>query len=179
MTNKTKKIIREYVEAFVVAFIIAMVIRTFVVQAFKIPTGSMIPTLNIGNRLIANKFIYRFQEPQRGDVIIFKSTIDPKKDFIKRLIALPGETVEIKNGFIYINDILIEDNAITCRYYYNYGLYGAYNEKIYVPEDSYFVLGDNSSNSRDSRYWGFVPKKNIKGKAWLVYWPLTKMRLIK
>jgi signal peptidase I len=179
MTPKVKRVVREYVQSFVIAFILAMIIRTYVVQAFKIPTGSMIPTLKIGNRLLANKFIYRFKDPERGEVIIFKATIDKKKSFIKRLIGLPGETIEIKKGFVYVNGKRIEDERITNNYYYNQGIYGKLGEQIQVPEDSYFVLGDNSGNSRDSRYWGFVPKKNVKGRAFLIYWPFTTVKLIK
>ena len=116
---------------------------------------------------------------KRGDVIIFKSPLDGKKDFIKRLIGLPNETVEIKNGFIFIDGKRIDDPLIRKQYYTNYGDYGKIDQKIIVPEDCYFVLGDNSENSRDSRYWGFLEKKKLRGKALLVYWPLNKMRIIR
>jgi len=179
ISKETKKTIKEWVESLVIAFVLAMVIRTYVIQAFKIPTGSMIPTLKIGDRLLANKFIYRFKKLERGDVIIFKSPIDKKRDFIKRLIGLPGDVIEIRNGVIFVNGERTEEAGINRNYYYNLGEYGGYDQKIVVPEDSLYVLGDNSRNSRDSRYWGFLPKKKVKGKALLVYWPLTKIRLIK
>lgn len=188
---RKKSVIREWLESIVVAFLLAMVIRTFVVQAFKIPTGSMRPTLLEGDLILVNKFIYGAKVPfsdlklpaasaiKRGDVIVFIYPEDPKKDFIKRLIALPGETVEIKNGTIYINDKPLEDESLNKRYYYNRGDFAVEGRRLEVPADSFFVLGDNSASSKDSRYWGFVPGKNILGKAILIYWPPQRIRPIK
>ena len=185
------KVVREWVESLVVAFLLAMVIRTFVVQAFKIPTGSMRPTLIEGDLIMVNKFIYganvpftnlslpAVHKPNRGDVIVFIYPEDPKKDFIKRLIASEGETVEIRNGTIYINGKPLLDPMFSQRYYYNRGDFGSENQKVTVPKDSYFVMGDNSASSQDSRYWGFVPKRNILGKAILIYWPPQRIRMIK
>lgn len=182
---------KEWVEALVIAVIIAMVIRTFVVQAFKIPTGSMEPTLHgdkrKGDRILVNKFLYWYKEPKRGDIIVFKTKgilgLDQEKDYIKRLIGLPGETVEIKDGDIYINDVHIKDARIDNIEYLNtdknYAPYGVLETKVTVPEGMYFVLGDNSPNSKDSRFWGFVPKENIKGKAILIYWPFSRCGLLK
>ena len=173
---------RENVEVVITAAILALIIRGFVVQAFKIPTGSMRETLIEGDRILVNKFIYRFTDPKRGDIIVFKYPEDMKKDFIKRLIATGGETVMIKNGDIWVDGRLIEDpGAIKQIYYYNKydTAYGKEGVVIEVPEDNYFVLGDNSASSRDSRYWGFVPKKNLVGKAFVIYWPLTRMRRLK
>ncbi|MFH1867481.1 MAG: signal peptidase I [Candidatus Omnitrophota bacterium] len=173
---------RENVEVFVTAVILALIIRTFVVQAFKIPTGSMIPTLMAGDRILVNKFIYRFKEPKRGDIIVFKYPEDTKKDFIKRLIAVGGETLQIKDGNIWVDSKLIEEPQILRQiHYYNKPgtLYGEEGNAIKVPDDSFFVLGDNSASSRDSRYWGFVPKKYLAGKAFLIYWPLNRMRMLK
>lgn len=165
---------REWVEGILIAFIIAMVIRTFIVQAFRIPTGSMQETLKIGDRILVNKFIYKFRAPKRGEVIVFVYPEDPKKDYIKRLIALSGEKVLIKDGEIYINgERLTNCHSVTSRYYYSEGYYG--NEEVTVPEGNFFVLGDNARNSKDSRYWGFVPKKNLIGQAFLVYWPLIRL----
>lgn len=186
-----KSTVREWVESILIAFALAMVIRTFVVQAFKIPTGSMRMTLIERDAILVNKFIYgvkipftdirfpAFREPQRGDVIVFIFPGDTKKDFIKRLVGLPGETIEIKNGNIYVNDLPVTDPVIESKYYYNRGDFGDLGKKILVPEDSFFVLGDNSASSQDSRYWGFVPRKNLVGKAMVIYWPLTRIRLIK
>ena len=188
---KKKSIIREWVESIIVAFILAMVIRTFVIQAFKIPTGSMRPTLLERDIILVNKFIYgakvpftnlrlpKVRQPKRGDVIVFIYPEDPKKDFIKRLVAFEGETVEIKNGTVYINDKPLLDPIFNQRYYYNRGEFGEEKRKTRVPKESFFVLGDNSASSQDSRYWGFVPRKNILGKAILIYWPLNRIRIIK
>ena len=172
--KKKKSIVREYIEGIVIAFIIAMIIRTLVVQAFKIPTGSMHPTLKIGDRILVNKFIYKFRVPKRGEVIVFVYPEDPKKDYIKRLIALGGEKVSIKDGDIYVNGRRLEGPAtVTSRYYYSQGYFGT--QEIVVPENNFFVLGDNSANSKDSRYWGFVPGKNLIGQAFLIYWPLLRL----
>lgn len=191
--NKRKSEIREWTESIVIALVLALVIRQFIVQAFKIPTGSMRMTLLEGDRILVNKFIYgaeiplagtrlpAVRQPQRGDVVVFRYPEDPKKDFIKRLVALPGEAVEIRNGSIYINGVLSKDQLIQNRYYYNRqeSDFGKENQVIKVPEDAYYVLGDNSSSSRDSRYWGFVPKKNVLGQAMVVYWPPNRIRMIK
>ncbi len=190
-SDRWKKVAREWIESIIIAFVMAMVIRAFVVQAFKIPTGSMRPTLLEGDIILVNKFIYgakipftdwqlpKIRDPKIGDVIVFIYPIDPKKDFIKRLIALPGETVEIKNGTVYINDKPLVDALFNQRYYYNRGDFGQEGKKIIVPRDSFFVMGDNSASSQDSRYWGFVPRKNVLGQALIVYWPLTRIRIIK
>ncbi len=188
---KRKSIVREWVESILVAFILAMVIRTFVIQAFKIPTGSMRTTLLEGDLILVNKFIYgakvpftdlnlpALRQPNRSDVIVFIYPESPKKDFIKRLVGLPGETVEIKNGTVYINDKPLLDSVFNQRYYYNRGEFGQEGRKIKIPEDDFFVLGDNSASSQDSRYWGFVPRKNILGKALVIYWPPRRIRIIK
>ena len=188
---KIKAVVREWVESIIVALILAMVIRTFVVQAFKIPTGSMRMTLLEGDIILVNKFLYgakvpftRWRLPKvrdllRGDVIVFIYPENPKKDFIKRLVGLPGETIEIKNGTIYVNDKPVQDSLFGSIFYYNYGRYAEEGEKITVPRNSYFVMGDNSRSSQDSRYWGFVPHENILGKAILIYWPPQRIRIIK
>ena len=191
--NRRKSEIREWTESIVIALILALFIRQFIVQAFKIPTGSMRMTLIEGDRILVNKFIYgaeiplvgtrlpAVRLPQRGDVVVFRYPEDPKKDFIKRLVALPGEAMEIRNGSIYINGVLNKDQLIQNRYYYNRpeSDFGKEGQVIKVPEGSYYVLGDNSSSSRDSRYWGFVPKKNVLGQAMVVYWPPNRIRVIK
>lgn len=189
---RRKSAVWEWVESLVVAFLLAMVIRSFVVQAFKIPTGSMRPTLLEGDLILVNKFAYGAKIPctksarlpaagklRRGDVIVFIYPEDRHKDFIKRLVAFPGETVEIKNGAILINGEPLMDAAFRNVYYYNRGDFSVEGGKISVPSDSYFVLGDNSASSKDSRYWGFVPKDNILGKAILIYWPPQRIRMIK
>jgi signal peptidase I len=161
-----------------------------VVQAFKIPTGSMRPTLLEGDLILVNKFIYgakvpftkyrlpKLRDPKRGDVVVFIYPEDKKKDFIKRLVGLPKDIVEIKSGTIYVNDQPVLDSAFR-RYYYNRGDFAKEGEKIVVPENNFFVLGDNSGSSKDSRYWGFVPRDNLLGEAVIIYWPPQRIRIIK
>ncbi|MDD2751622.1 MAG: signal peptidase I [Candidatus Omnitrophica bacterium] len=191
MSIKKKSVLREWVESIVVAFILAMFIRAFIIQAFKIPTGSMRPTLLEGDIILVNKFIFgakvpftdfhlpAVRNPKRGDVVVFIYPENPKKDFIKRLVATGGETVEIKDGTIYVNDRPLMEPEFSKRYYYNRGEYGQENKKIVVPADGLFVLGDNSASSQDSRYWGFVPRANLLGKAIIIYWPPQRIRIIK
>lgn len=180
-SSKRKKVLKfifEYADSARSASILALIIVTLIIQTFKIPTGSMIPTLNIGNHLMVNKFIYYFKKPKRGDIIVFVYPVNPKKDFIKRLVGLPGETIEVKDGSVFINgEELRAPQTIAERHYYNEGMYG--EGLIKIPDNTYFVMGDNTRNSKDSRFWGFVPKKNLLGKAFFVYWPLTKMRIIR
>jgi signal peptidase I len=191
MNLQNKSVVRDWVESIIIAFLLAMVIRTFVVQAFKIPTGSMRMTLQEGDLILVNKFVYgakvpfinfylpALREPKRGDVLVFVYPEDKKKDFIKRLAGLPGETVEIRNGSIYINEGPVQEAIFKQIYYYNRGDFASAGQKIVVPKDSYFVLGDNSASSKDSRYWGFVPKDNLLGAAMIIYWPVHRIRQIK
>lgn len=191
MKENTKLAIREWTESIIIAVILALFIRTFVVQAFKIPSGSMIPTFQVGDRIFVNKFLYgakvpffnanlpAVRQPKRGDIVVFISPDAPKKDFVKRLIAVGGEKVEIKDGKILVNGKIVEEpSSIRSVYYYNGGDYGKEGQVIDVPKDSYFVLGDNSASSRDSRFWGFVPKKNLLGKVIVIYWPIHRMKTI-
>jgi len=188
---KKKTVLWEWIESILIAFILAMVIRTFVIQAFKIPTGSMRMTLLEGDAILVNKFLYgakipftdkrlpAVRQPKRGDVVVFIFPGDTKKDFIKRLVGVEGDSVEITNGTIYVNDKPVTEPGFNSNYYYNRGDFGEAGKKIVVPKNSYFVLGDNSASSQDSRYWGFVPKSNVLGKAILIYWPPNRIRLIK
>lgn len=189
--TRKKSVIREWVESIVIAFILAMIIRSFVIQAFKIPTGSMRPTLMEGDLILVNKFLYgakipftnlslpAVRQPKRGDVIVFIFPQNTKKDFIKRLAAVEGDTVELKEGTLYVNEQPQLESVFSQRYYYNRGEFAREGEKIEVPKDNFFVLGDNSASSQDSRYWGFVPRKNILGKALVIYWPPQRIRIIK
>ncbi|MFH0918029.1 MAG: signal peptidase I [Candidatus Omnitrophota bacterium] len=191
MSLKKKSVIRDWSESIIIAFLLALVIRAFVVQAFKIPTGSMRMTLIEGDLILVNKFIYGakvpftnlrlpvLRMPKRGDVIVFIYPEDKSKDFIKRLVGLPGDVIEIKGGSIYVNDKPAPEAIFNQVYYYNRGQLGLAGEKLVVPKDSYFVLGDNSATSKDSRYWGFVPKDNLLGQAMIVYWPLQRIKIIK
>jgi len=172
---RRKSVVREYVEAILVAVLLALLIRTFVVQAFKIPSGSMIPTLLVGDHILVNKFIYRFRDPRRGDVVVFKYPVEEHRDFIKRVIAVGGEDVYIKDRQVYIN---CRPPDAGCRpieepwayYEERLGLGGETFGPVHVPPGSYFVMGDNRNNSQDSRYWGFVKGEKIKGKAFVIYW---------
>ncbi|PRX26655.1 signal peptidase I [Orenia metallireducens] len=163
---------KEYLKSIVIALLISFFIITFVVQAFYIPSGSMLPTLKPGDRIFANKFIYRFREPRRQEIIVFKWPVDPKRRFIKRLIGLPGDRVKIVEGQVYVNDKPLEEDYTLERSYTDF-------PEVKVPEGHYFMLGDNRNNSEDSRFWGFVPQANIVGKAFVIFWPLNRMALIR
>jgi len=183
-TIKKKSTFREYAEAAAIAVLLALFIRTFVVQAFKIPSGSMEPTLLVGDHILVNKFIYGIKipfirttlipisEPSRGDVIVFIYPVDKSKDFIKRVIGLPGDTIRIEGKKIFINGKLYEDGHGFYRPSSRGGNPG--NSPgfgpVTVPPDSYFVMGDNRDQSWDSRSWGYVPEESIKGKALIIYW---------
>ncbi len=172
--------LREYAESILIAAVLATAIRIFIVQPFKIPTGSMRTTLMEGDRILVNKFIYRFTDPQRGDVVIFHFPHMPKKDYVKRCVGLPGDTVEIVQGRLRINGEITSTPEIFGRlYYYNRGDYGKEGNALVVPPGHYFMLGDNSGSSQDSRYWGFVPRRSIIGKAITVFWPIKRIGLIR
>jgi len=186
-----KSSVRETVEAIVVALLLALVIRTFVVQAFKIPSGSMLPTLQIGDHLLVNKFVYGprleipftqislgrlpgLRVPQRGDVIVFVNPKDPSQDFIKRVVGLAGETVEMRHRQLYIDGVAVDDPFATYR------LGGVEKSQRFgpyvVPEGTVFVMGDNRDESSDSRFWGPVPLENVKGLAFIMYWSWDHVR---
>jgi signal peptidase I len=178
-----KKFIKEYLEPIVIAVLIALFIRAFVVQAFKIPSGSMEPTLLVGDHIFVNKFIYgvkipfmekkvfQFKKPKRGDIIVFIYPKDRSKDFIKRVIGTEGEKVEIHRNKIYINDKLINDPWGHFDEKKDSIIMEKYGPEI-VPQNSLFVLGDNRDNSQDSRFWGFVNINAVKGNAFIIYFSL-------
>lgn len=199
-TTPKKSLWREYAEAMLIAVILALTIRAFVVQAFKIPSGSMIPSLLIGDHILVNKLAYglqlpgecewtisfppvtcyasnpliAFDAPERGDVIVFRYPEDEQKDFIKRIIGVPGDTIRIENKVVYVNGTPLHDAAFTQRV--DPGVIdGRINPRdnfgpLTVPDDSYFVMGDNRDQSLDSRFWGYVQRHKIKGRAFLIYW---------
>lgn len=181
MNPRWQKMLLEYLEALAVALVLAFVIRTFVVQAFKIPSGSMLDTLLIGDHLLVNKFLYGtripftdkvilpVQEPADGDVIVFEFPEDTSKDFIKRIVGVPGDVLEMKDKVLYRNGQKLDepyikhtDPNIQARRD-NFG-------PVTVPPGKYFAMGDNRDESYDSRFWGFVDKDKIRGKAWVIYW---------
>lgn len=149
-------------------------IKTNIVQAFRFPSGSMELTIQPGDRLLADKAIYKKSKPQRGDVIVFKYPPNPERDFAKRLIAFSGETVEIRDGHVYVNGEMVAEPRIGKKYYYNRGEYGGVGKPVTVPAGQYYVLGDNSARSHDSRFFGFVPEENLIGKIYKIYWPMKR-----
>ena len=181
--------VRENIEAILVAILIALFIRTFVVQAFKIPSGSMKQTLQIGDHILVNKFIFGvkmpywnktilpLKKPQRGDIIVFKYPVDPSKDFIKRVIGVGGDVVESRDKQLFVNHKQVN---------HKFGVHtdprilsGANKPRdnfgpLTVPENALFVMGDNRDESYDSRFWGFVDLKAVNGKAFIVYWSWDK-----
>ena len=155
--------------------ILALGIRTFVAEARWIPSESMVPTLKVYDKLIVDKLSYHFTDPQRGDIVVFSPTDNIMRDnpnlkdaFIKRVIGLPGEKVEVKGGRVYINDQPLRENYIEALPQYKYG-------PATVPPNSYLVLGDNRNNSYDSHFWGFVPHDNIIGRAIVRFWPPNRV----
>ena len=183
--SKPKSKLQEYIEAIILAIVIAFFVRTFVIQAYKIPSGSMKPTLQIGDHILVSKFNYGiklplirstlipFGTPERGDIVVFIYPEDRSKDFIKRLIALPGDTVEIRDKKILINGLPYQDG------------HGVYTDRmiipgsvqprdnfgpVKVPDNSFFVMGDNRDESYDSRFWGMVNQRDVLGKALIIYW---------
>jgi signal peptidase I len=185
-----KSTLREYFESIVIAVILALFVRTWVVQAFKIPTGSMENNLLIGDHLLVNKFAFSpadtglerallpFSHVRRGDVVVFKYPEEPERDFIKRVIGLPGETLELRRKIVYIDGKPLDEPYVHflqpasgggTAELTTFDLRESYGPVV-IPAGHYFMMGDNRDNSRDSRYWGFLPERYIKGKALLVYW---------
>lgn len=185
-TGSQKSKLRENIEALLIAVLLALFIRAFVVQAFKIPSGSMQDTLLIGDYILVNKFIYGVKvpftnytvipvkEPKRGDIIVFKYPQDPSKDFIKRVVAVGGDTVEIRNKQVFVNNELVKDSVYAIHSDTTVRPFGFDPRDnlhpITVPEDKLFVMGDNRDESNDSRFWGFVDVSAVRGKAFMIYW---------
>lgn len=204
-----KSFYKEWIEPFLIAAIVALFIRQFIVEAFKIPSGSMIPTLTIGDHLLVNKFVYgpripftdtrifTWKEPKRGEVIVFKYPENEDKNFIKRVVGLPGDKIQIVNGKLFINDQVVpikttnapadksveeglsfgkpmfyEEQLGTVMHTMQYLIdqSGKNDGPWLVPKDSVFVMGDNRDNSQDSRFWGFVRENKILGRAFIIYW---------
>lgn len=191
MPHLKKSTVREYFESIVIAVILALFIRTFVVQAFKIPTGSMENNLLIGDHLLVNKFVFGpttaslerallpVEDVRRGDVVVFKYPEQPDRDFIKRVIGLPGDTVEVREKRVYINGRRLDEPYVhyleppaapsELHEVTSFDVRERYGP-VTVPSGHFFVMGDNRDNSQDSRYWGFLPRDYIKGRALVIYW---------
>ncbi|MCF8029640.1 MAG: signal peptidase I [Desulfohalobiaceae bacterium] len=194
--KKQKGAFREYAEALAIALLLAFVIRSFVVQAFKIPSGSMLPTLKIGDHLLVNKFLYGlripftdvfitdFSDPEFQDIVVFRFPENESKDFIKRVIGTPGDTIRIRDQQVYRNGKRLKEPYIRPN---RSNVVGTFPKNkwpphsfdprvrnnlgpIEVPENKYFVMGDNRGESYDSRFWGFVEENKILGEAWIIYW---------
>ena len=188
MRDFKKSTLREYFESIVIAVILALFVRTWVVQAFKIPTGSMENNLLIGDHLLVNKFIFGpepmpasqavlpVRDIRRSDIVVFKFPDQPERDFIKRVIGLPGETIELRNKKVYVNGSPLDEPYVhflepshASSEVTSFDVRERYGP-VTVPPDQYFVMGDNRDNSQDSRYWGFLPRHYVKGKALMIYW---------
>lgn len=165
-----------FLETIVVALVISIVLYLFIMTPHEVIGSSMYPTYKDGEYLMANKIVYKLSEPKRGDVIIFKYS--DTQDFIKRIIGLPGDQVMLKDGYIYINGSKLEESGyLDSSVYSNGGEYLHEGETITVPDGQYFVCGDNRQHSSDSRTFGPIEKADIKGKAWIVYFPFSNFRL--
>ncbi len=167
------KELKEWIVSISAAIILALIIRTFIVELYVVDGPSMKPTLQHEERLVVNKFIYRIREPQKGEVVIFRYPRDPSRDFIKRVIATAGDTIEIKEGRVYVNDQLQREDYILEKTRTEY-------PKVTIPEGTIFVMGDNRNNSEDSRFSdvGFVPLDLVKGKAVLIFWPIDDFKTL-
>ncbi len=163
--------VKDWVVSIAIAVVLAFIIRYFIVELYLVDGPSMRPTLQSAERLVVNKFIYRFRAPERGEILVFRYPRDPSRDFIKRVIAVPGDTIEIKDGRVFVNQQLMNEPYILSKTRGDYPL-------ATVPEGHIFVMGDNRNNSEDSRFAdvGFVPFELVKGKAVLVFWPFSQFK---
>lgn len=162
------KTLAEWVIIIGIAFVLSLLIRNYLIDTRIVPTGSMLPTIQLEDRLIVDRFFYKYDTVKRGDIIVFEApeAAQEDKDLVKRVIGLPGEKLEVRNGIVYINDKALYEPYVERPADYDYG-------PVIIPEDSYFMLGDNRRYSKDSHVWGFVPAENILGRVWIRYWPLS------
>ena len=189
MNKNRKTVIREWSETIIIAVLLALFIRTFIVQPFKIPSGSMKPTLKIGDHLLVNKFTYGIKipftrktliplnSPEREDIVVFIYPVDRSKDFIKRVVGIAGDTIAIKDKKIYLNGSPYDDGhgVYTDRRLFPASFQPRDNfGPVTVPAGHIFVMGDNRDQSYDSRFWGFVDLKDVLGKAFIIYWSWDK-----
>jgi len=167
-----KKTILEYAKTLLITLVFFFVFRTYIAEAYYIPSGSMIPTLNISDRIITSKFTYKFTDINRGDVVVFNPPIESdNKPFVKRVIGLPNETISVNNGIVYINNEPLRESYISAPPINNFSPYK-------IPDNNYFLMGDNRNNSYDSRYWGTVPIYDIIGKAEFIYYPIKDIKIL-
>lgn len=174
MSKEVRDFLKETISIIVIAFILAMFLRTFVIEGRIIPSGSMLPTLQLQDRVMVNKFIYYFKQIQRGDIVVFAppAVLNSKEDYIKRVVGLPGDTVETKDGKVYVNNKALVEPYIAEQLNYTYG-------PVVVPSDCLFVMGDNRNFSFDSHMWNaWLTKDRVKGKAFVIYWPIKEIKLL-
>lgn len=166
--NARWKNLFEWVQVLAFALILSFVVRTFLLDNRIVPSGSMLPTIQLQDRLIVDKLLFKFSEIKRGNIVVFRAPPNSgeKDDLVKRVIGLPGEEIQVKNGKVLVNGVALEENYLLEKPNYQY-------DPVTVPADSYFVLGDNRRSSNDSHIWGFLSKQNILGKVWIRYWPLS------
>lgn len=174
MSKEIREFLKEIISIVVIAFVLAMILRTFVIEGRIIPSGSMLPTLQLQDRVMVNKFIYHFKDIKRGDIIVFAppEELNSKDDFIKRVVGLPGDTVEVKNSKVYVNDKALAEPYINEPMNYAFG-------PVEVPDGCLFVMGDNRNWSFDSHAWNaWLTIDRVKGKAFVIYWPIKEIKLL-
>ena len=172
MSKELKDFLKEFFGIVILALILSLVIRTWVVEGRIIPSESMEPTIQVQDRVMVNKFVYRFKDPQPGDIIVFRppDVVKSKSDFIKRVVAIPGDKVEVKDGQLLVNDQVRKEPYLKEEIYYDFG-------PVVVPENSYFVMGDNRNHSYDSHAWGaWLTRDHLVGKAFCIYWPVGRIQ---
>jgi len=171
MNNQIRDSIKEIMSIIVIAFILSMALRTWVVEGRIVPTGSMLPTIQLKDRLMVNKLIYHFRDPRRGEVVVFRppDALNAKDDYVKRVVGLPGDKIEIKNGHLYVDDQTQDEPYVAEPMKYNFG-------PVVVPANSYFMMGDNRNYSFDSHQWGvWLTRDHLIGKAFVIYWPINQI----
>jgi signal peptidase I len=178
MMRKLGAFFLDILEVVVFAIAIFLFVYLLVLQPHKIKGDSMQPNYPDGEFLLTDKVTYRFGEPKRGDVVVFQAPNIPEEEYIKRIIGLPGETVSVKDGGVYVNGERLNETYLTSTLYTSSGVFATEGKELIVPADNYFVLGDNRPASSDSRAWGFVSAEKINGRAWVVYWPPENVGIV-
>lgn len=174
MSKSVRDFLKEFIFIVFIAFVLSMALRTWVIEARIVPSESMLPTIQVKDRLLVNKLIYHFKDPEKGDIIIFQppDKLHAKNDFVKRVVAVPGDKVQVKNKQLYVNDQLQIEPYVNEVMYYDFG-------PVVVPANSYFVMGDNRNNSYDSHLWGvWLTRDHVIGKAFSIYWPIKHLQML-
>lgn len=172
MSKELRTSLKEFIIVLLIALVMSMVLRTWVIEGRIVPSKSMLPTIQVKDRLMVNKLVYHFKDPQQGDIIVFRppDELRARNDYVKRLVAVPGDKVEVKNGRLYVNNQVREEPYLSEAMKYDFG-------PVIVPADRYFVMGDNRNNSFDSHLWGvWLSRDHIIGKAFSIYWPFKHLQ---